>query len=102
MRGLGRGVDDQFDVLAAFGEDRVDGLPIANIGVAVSVVIESLLQLLAVPGGGAVLAEEVLAHIVVDADDVEAFFVKEFGGLAADESGRASDEGDAQGVFPLR
>jgi len=32
--------------------------------------------LCAVPGGGAVRAEEILAHVVIDADDVEAALVK--------------------------
>ena len=44
------------------------------------------------PVGGGFVAEEVLAHVVVDADDVEPLAAKNSDRFGADQASRASDQ----------
>ena len=89
-------MDYQFDSGAKFCEKRIDGRGVANIDGAVAIVSQAAFELSAIPGGGAVGAKEILAHVVIDADDVETMLVEEASRFAADKAGRAGDQDDAQ------
>ena len=101
VRGLGRGVDDECDLLSVLRKECVDGSIVADIDIAVLVLGQPCLELLAIPGCGPVCAEEVLTHIIVDPDNVEALLVEEAGRFAAYETGRASYKDDAQRITSL-
>jgi len=70
---------------------------VADVGVVVGVVLVGSFQALAVPLGGGVLAEEGLAEVVVDADDIEAFITEKLDGFRTDEAGGAGNDGDSHG-----
>jgi hypothetical protein len=95
VRGLGRGVDDQADVAAQLGEERGQPVPVADVDLVVGVPVADLLgQAVQVPPGGAVLAEEVAAHVVVDADDVHAEAGEVPHRLGADQTGGSGHHDD--------
>ena len=100
VRRLGGGVDDQIDICAVFLEQAVDPLCAADVDIAVAVVLERRFELFPVPPGRPVLAEEILPHIVIDADDIESLCVKVFDRFAADQTGRTGNNRDAH-IFPL-
>ncbi len=84
MARLGGGVDDELglDLL----EDLFDALAVADVLLDVGEFFAGGLEALAVPGGVALGAEELGAHVVIDAPDGEAEVVEKGDGFGADET----------------
>src|SRR5207302_1395911 len=83
-------------------EDGVNGLVVPDVGVDVAIAIaQAALEALALVAGGRFLAEEALAHVVVDADDVQTLLGEVAGRLRADQPGRSSNHCDTHGLFSL-
>ena len=76
MRRLRGGVDDEFDVLAQFFEQRLDSIAVADVKVVVFVVGKALDEFFAIAQCGRFLAKKPLAQVVVNADNLEPFFGK--------------------------
>ena len=75
MRWLRGGVDDERDVLSEVGENLLDRPLVAHVHGVVPEVLERAEQAARVPVGRSVFAEEVFAHVVVNADDIESLGV---------------------------
>ena len=88
MRRLGGGVDDGHDIVGVAGEQALHRHGVTNVGIDVAVAPDVGLETPAVgrrAGGG---AEEGLAHVVVDADHVEALVGEQAHGFGADQPRR--------------
>ena len=72
VRGLRRGMNDDRDVAAVGREHLLHGRFVANVGVDVPVAGQGRFERVARPARAGVVAEEALAHVVVDADDRQA------------------------------
>jgi hypothetical protein len=97
MGRLGCAVHDEFNLGAMALEKRADRILIPNAQVGVAVVGQALLELSPVPVRAGFRAEESGPHVVVDSDDGQALFMKEPGGLAANQSGGSSDDDNGHG-----
>ena len=95
VRRLRRGVHDEREVAAIRREHLVHRIQVADVRANVRVARAELpLQLLALPRGARLVAEEHAAHVVVDAHDVHAEPGEVRGRLRSDQAGRAGDDGD--------
>ena len=83
MRRLCGGVDDEVGPLG--GEQIADTLAVANIEIQMAVAGNGIHQIADHGAGGAGRAEELLPHIVIDADHVPAFARQQARALGADE-----------------
>ena len=96
------GVDHDGDVRAVLLEDLGQPFAVADVDVEVGVRVAELAgQPQQAPRGRSVLAEEVAAHVVVDADDVEAQAGEMADRLGADQSRRAGDQCDRHDAVPF-
>ena len=87
MRRLRGGVNDDSDVGVEFGEDLIDERLIADVDIEVLVVCDCRFEIRTTLLGRSVFTEEVLAHVVVDADDFVAATGKQTHRLGPDEPG---------------
>jgi hypothetical protein len=94
-------VNDQLDVRAVLGEHALDPLAIPYVDLAMRVIREGRFEVAAAPFGRGIIAEEMLAHIVVDADDPEPSRGEKAGSLRADQAGRAGNNADLQEIFQM-
>ena len=101
MRRLGGGVDDQLDVGAVLGKQGLDPLAIPDVDLAMRVVRDLRFQVAAAPLRRRVVAEELLPHVVVDADDLETLRTEEADRLRADQTGRPGDDANLQEIFHI-
>jgi hypothetical protein len=90
MAGLSGGVNDEVEFL--FVEQVGDGGAVADVEGLVAEAFAGFFQPLAIPGGVALGTEKIGAHVVVDAEDVEAKVVKEDDGFGSDEAAAAGDQ----------
>ena len=98
VRRLSRGVHDEFDVGPVLREQVVDEVGVADVAVDVNVAVAQVgLELALLPAGRGLGAEELLAHVVVDADDGHAGTGEVAAGLRSDETGRSGHDGGAHG-----
>ena len=94
VRGLRGGVDDQLDRAPVAREERVDPLAVADVHLLPAEVLDLGGETVRGGRGGGLGAEEVGAHVVLDADHVEALLGEEAHRLRADEAARAGDDRD--------
>ena len=89
VRRLRGRVDDEVGPLG--GEQIAHALAVANIEIEVAVAGNGIHQIAHHGAGGARRAEELLPHIVIDADDVPTFAGQQARALGADESAGSGD-----------
>ena len=94
VRGLRGGMDDDLHGTAELAKERRNALRIADIEWAVPVAGKLAGQLLARGCGRGAGTEEFGPHVIVDADDIEAFRGESAAGLGTDQSGGAGDDGN--------
>ena len=75
MAGLRCSMDDERDISAVFLEKREHCRLISNINVVMRKTLEISLQPFGVPGRGCLGTEKILSHVVVEANDLQPFFV---------------------------
>ncbi len=103
VRRLGGGVDHELDVGAVRPEQVLDRRTVADVEVLVGVGSPSSSSSAAGhPGGRRVVAEEHLAHVVVDTHDLHSETGEVLGGLGPDEAGGSGDERDGHVCFIVR
>ena len=97
VRGLRRGVHDERNIAAVLPEDLLNCGLVAYVHGAMRVALaKTLLQTREITSGRCIVAKEFAAHVVVDADDLEASgLCEENGCLGADEAGGSADDRDA-------
>ena len=96
VAGLSGGVDHHRDAGAVLLEDLLQPVPVTDVDVEVGVGVTQLAgQAQQAPRGGAVLAEEVPAQVVVDAHHVQAQTGEVAGRLGADQAGGSGHQRDA-------
>jgi hypothetical protein len=100
VRGLRGRVHDHRDVAAVVREELTDTGLVADVQIGVPVAAHRGFQPLPVPSRATRRSEEVPAHVVVDADDVEALRGEERRRFRSDEAGRAGDDGDRHNYAP--
>jgi PAS domain S-box-containing protein len=95
VRRLRRRMNHQRDVRTVTAEHAINFVGIADIDVQMPIAPpEFLFQLVALPVRRSLCAEELLAHIVVDADDIEPVAGEVAAGFGADQAFGTSDDGD--------
>jgi hypothetical protein len=92
VRRLRGGMDDQRNVAPVSREHLFHGGRVADVSAHVAVTGHLALEHCPAPCRAAVFAEEVPAHVVVDADDVEPLAGKEECRLSSDESSGAGNQ----------
>jgi hypothetical protein len=90
---------DERDGPAVFGEERVHALAVADVQRAMAKARQRRVQLPGVPFRGSLGAEEVGAHVVVDAHHVEALRMEKPRGFAADQARGPGNDDDAHSIF---
>ncbi len=91
-------MDDQADVAAELVEELPHRRLVADVDGDMAIGRVGALQLAAVPVRRCGRPEEVLAHVVVDADDLKALVGEEAHRLRADQPGRAGHQYDVSHV----
>jgi hypothetical protein len=83
-----------------FREDALQSISVANVRLDVAVTVDSLLEILPSRTGAPLVAEEIAAHVVVDADDVEARVAEMNRRLGSDQAACARDHRHSHDVPP--
>jgi hypothetical protein len=86
VRRLGRRVDYRRNLSAVAPEDGVDRRRVADIHRFMAVGRDVVAKPLPAPFGAGAFAEEIRPHVVVDADDIHAFFSEEADGFSTDQA----------------
>jgi hypothetical protein len=102
VRRLGRRVDHRSDCRAVLGEQRFDRVAVADVVRQVAIGRQLGLEARPVRCGARLGAEEVAAHVVVDADDIPALAAKKPRGLRSNQTGASCDDGKRHAKVPLR
>ena len=103
MRWLRRRVNNQGDIFAVAGKDRLDRVPVPDIGCEMRVACAQLgLEVFDIPGRAGFRAEEDLTHIVVYPDDIQPRLPEMQRRFRTDQSGGAGDNCNAHSVFLFR
>ncbi len=95
------GVDDQLDLASVSFEQPIDRQAITDVQRLVGIAGQVPRHLFGLACGRGGRAEEISAHVVVDADDVEPLLVQELARLAANQACGARDDCNTHAVrFP--
>jgi hypothetical protein len=100
MGGLGGGMNNRTNRTPFPAEYRFQQVRIANVAVNVLIFLHLGLQSLPTPRSTCVIAEQDAPHVVVDADNVEAFCGEKPDGFSSDQPGRAGYQYDAHILLP--
>ena len=93
-------MDHHGDVACVFAEGRVHGRGVADVGVDMGIAALAA-ERLDLPAGAGLLAEELAAHVVIDADDLQTSLSKHPCGLGANQTGN-DRHAHAHILWPLR
>ena len=83
------------------GEQGLDPLAIADVDLAMRVIRDLRFQVAAAPFSRRIVAEELLSHVVVDADNLEALRAEEANSLRANQASRPGNNANLQAVLHI-
>src|SRR5262249_9450245 len=92
VRRLRGDMDHKPDVVAVPREQGLDRLAIPDVRRPVGIIRQARFQLTPAPFGRRVVAEKLLPHVVLDADDLEPLRAEETYGLGAYQACRPRDD----------
>src|SRR6516162_9639463 len=95
MGGLGSGMNNRTNRASFPAEYRFQQVRVANVAVNVLVFLHLGLQSLPTPCSTCVIAEQDAPHVIVDADNIEAFGGEKPDGFSSDQPGRTRHQYDA-------